>query len=161
MKPSDFLEKNLPSRDDPKWNWMRVLGTEGVRDESVFGKLNQYVELPDLGHTFYPAGIGPANKLKQIFITPQYAKVLESMWKTINIGHTDVENEDKEAGCILIGPEGIGKSVLCYLVVCTAYMNKAIVIYFVWTKTHIISILFNLNFSCVQMRTMFDFNISL
>jgi hypothetical protein len=128
--PRDYLVPGLVSRDDPKWNWLRNLGTEGVAGETVFGKVHQYVELPYLGHEFLPDNLGKRQRLKQVFITLHRAKILKTMWETLHLGVLNVKSEDSQAGCILSGPYGIGKTMLSYLMVCAAYVNKAIIIYF-------------------------------
>jgi hypothetical protein len=128
--PRVYLVPGLVSRDDPKWNWLRNLGTEGVAGETVFGKVHQYVELPYLGDEFLPEKLGKPLRLKQVFINPQSTEVLKIMWDTLHLGVLNVKGTRSQAGCLLSGPYGIGKTVQSYLMVCAAYVNKAIIIYF-------------------------------
>jgi len=129
--PRDYLVRGLVSRDDPKWDWLRNLGREGEPGETVFGKVRKYVELPYLGNEFLPKELNDKMKLKNVFITPHRVNVLKIMWDKLHLGVLNVEGEDSQAGCILSGPNGIGKTVQSYLMVCAAYVNKAIVIYVV------------------------------
>lgn len=131
QNPRDYLASNLASRDDPKWNWMRTLGTKGVAGETVFGKVNQFVELPSLGDLFFPKEFDSEEQLKQVFITLERAEVLEIVWNTLHFGQENMENVHTQSGMILSGPNGVGKTVLSYFIVATAYVNKAIVIYIV------------------------------
>jgi hypothetical protein len=127
--PRDYLVRGLVSRDDPKWDWLRNLGREGEPGETVFGKVRKYVELPYLGNEFLPKELDDEMKLKNVFITPHRVDVLKIMWDMLHLGVLNVKGKRSQAGCILSGPNGIGKTVQSYLMVCAAYVNKAIVIY--------------------------------
>ena len=127
--PATLADSKLPSRSDQKWAYLR--------DIKEFEKLKGCtVELPQLGGSFvqYPKDMDSAIEYAEKFlITEDRIEVMRLFHTAVQIGQKSSEYKGpvSQQGVILSGPIGVGKSVISYLLACSAYASDCILFYIV------------------------------
>jgi len=98
--------------------------------------LNKSVKLPCLGtsyhRAFQPTNTDP-NHLPPILLTRQRIDTIKRFYAEMKLDQDNIENGGE--GLILSGPNGLGKSVLSFLLACTAYANGCFLTYIVCNGT--------------------------
>ena len=125
--PTTLTDSTLSSRSDQKWAYLQ--------DIKEFEKLKGCtVELPQLGGSFvqYPKDMDAAIAEK-FLITEDRIKVMRLFHTAVQIGQKSSEYNGpvSQQGVFFSGPNGVGKSVISYLLACGAYVSDCILFYLV------------------------------
>lgn len=124
VHPELLLNPKLPKRDDPRFDTLRCVG--GHVDTFLKGLENTIIHLPDL--CLYPKGFDATILLDSTILTPQRLDILRHFAKLVHLGVPDREMKSAQ-GIILSGPNGVGKSIISYMLACTAFVNGCILVY--------------------------------
>lgn len=116
----------MPKRDDPNFKALRFTTGEDP-DQWLEDKKNQVIPLPDL--LDYPKDFNPNEVLSSTLLTPERIEILRNFARKVHLGETYRKNDLPEMGIILSGPNGVGKSIMSYLLACTAFINGCILVY--------------------------------
>ena len=99
--------------------------------------VNKAIRLPQLGPTL-PKELGSQTTadgmLEPILLTPHRIEVIKGFVNEMKPSQNNVRVLEK--GLILSGPNGQGKSILSYLLACTAYANNCVLAYIVRIATN-------------------------
>ena len=126
VDPEEQVDKNLPNREDPKWDHLRAKNLHELKKKADEGET---IELPVL-EGYFPKAFSP-DMAKAFIMTPQRYKLLNEFASAVHLGEANIRNADHEAGMILSGPNGVGKSFESYLITSVAYVNDCLVVYIV------------------------------
>ena len=94
--------------------------------------VNEAIVLPMLGPTLpkeLETQASAEDMLQPILLTPQRVEVIKRFVNEMNPSEYGIKVRGK--GLILSGPNGQGKSILSYLLACTAYANNCMLVYIV------------------------------
>lgn len=98
--------------------------------EELEEHLDESVILPRIGIAYHkelePREEDPAH-VPPILLTRQRIDTIKRFFNDMKLSKNDLEIAGK--GLILSGPNGQGKSVLSFLLACTAYANNCLLIY--------------------------------
>jgi len=95
---------------------------------------NKAIILPDItdGNLAKELTLGPDLRFVQpILLTKQRIDIIKRFYNQVQPGKEDFRFRQRGNGLILSGPNGQGKSILCYLLACAAYANNCVVTYIV------------------------------
>ncbi|KAL6049233.1 hypothetical protein QOT17_007661 [Balamuthia mandrillaris] len=121
--PQKEHDPALPDPSDSRWDYLHNI-------KALERKIGETIELPDLSGSakLLPKELQP-HKLQSFILTPQRYALLKEFADVVHLGQKDVVNTDVQAGMILSGPNGVGKTAESYLLASVAYINGAILIY--------------------------------
>jgi hypothetical protein len=122
---------DLPRRDDALFQHLRDIA--GLGD--LLGRAVRLPVFPEL-----PKGFTKA-VAQQVLITPARLALLQEAAAVLHLGQENVENDSRESGFILSGPNGVGKSVDSYLLAAFLYLNGSIVAYIVLSLCYALRLL--------------------
>ena len=112
-------------RDDPVFDWLRDMDLLEKHE-------NETIKLPFIGSLPKELSFGPDRRFVQpILLTKQRIDIIKRFYNQVKPGREEMMFEDAANGLILSGPNGQGKSILCYLLACAAYANNCVVTYIV------------------------------
>lgn len=122
-----LADSRLPDRDSRDWDHLRA--PAGLNELLKSENLAKTIKLPNLVEL--PKELRE-DTLATIILTPQRVQILKQFRDAMRIGVRDIKGEE-EAGIILSGANGVGKTVESYLLACVAYVNNCILTYIVRT----------------------------
>jgi hypothetical protein len=122
-KATHDLSVELAPRDHEAFKWLKDM-------KELVKHANETVVLPMLGPTppkELETQASAEGILQPILLTPQRVEVIQRFVNEMQLGQDDVPIRGK--GLILSVPNGQGKSILSYLLACTAYANNCVLVY--------------------------------